>query len=413
MPSITRTTQRREIETPGALEPIPGPAAGKPKEKKRRPIAEIVVCVVWCAAAVGMLAYLPNILAPFNFKIYDMKVRLSRPPKAHPDIIHLDVDDTAILKYGQWPWDRSMSGKTVERLHEFGAKAVLFDVLYCAAGRSEEGNLAFFEAIKKAGNVISATGLGITSDYDEKLVMDEDSSRADALYEKSWIISGDPSFTPPKVNSLRNSYVPMVPIISLSAELGHVKAVPDSDGVHRRFPILVRLEDRYVPSLALAALRIYWKLKLSDISPVDGRTLEISRRGQSIRAPLDSDGSLIVRWGDAWDTFPHYSVVDLLSEEPDPMRKSRYQNKVVVVGFAATGNTDQGITPLAVNVPMSRIHSFALNTVLTNSFIRQIPAFPWVVTATVLITILFSVAATRLRWRVGLITAFAICMAFA
>ncbi len=54
---------------------------------------------------------------------------------------------------------------------------------------------------------------------------------------------------------------------------------------------------------------------------------------------------MLIHWGDVWNGFPHFSVTDVLSEEPDKARESRYKDKIVIVAVTATGTTDMGVTP--------------------------------------------------------------------
>ncbi len=118
---------------------------------------------------------------------------------------------------------------------------------------------------------------------------------------------------------------------------------------------------------------------------------------------------MLIRWGDVWSSFSHFSAIDVLSEEPDNSRLSRYKDKIVIVAVTGTGTTDIGVTPGSVDTPLSRIHSHAINTILTKSFIYSVPAFPWVVIPGVIITILFSFVAAGWRWKMGAIVGVAIC----
>ena len=366
--------------------------------------------VAWCLVALALIHYYPEVPETLNLKIYDLKLSRVPPPTYHRSIVHLDVDDEAIMKYGPWPWDRGLSARIVDKLAEFGASIVAFDILYCSPGKSPEGNQALCESMKKAGNVIAATGLGISYDPAQELKLDQNSTRADALYDKSWQVKFPATAVLPRVVRLKDSYVPLPGIIVDAQDVGHVKVSPDRDVVHRRVPILVKLEERYVPCLSLAVLKAVWKLDPKRISVTDAGEVVFDTDFQRRRIPLDPKGMMLVRWGEAWEGFPHYSVVDLLAEKPDPSRKSRYANKVVIVGFTATGNTDVGVTPVSVETPLSRIHSHMLNTILNEAFIVQIPAAPWILGGAVLLTIIFSVIAARVRWRIGALVAVLICV---
>ncbi len=368
-----------------------------------------IVGIAWCLLAAELIYFSPQFCDTINNKLYDWKLSLMAPPVSSTQIVHVDVDDKAVREFGQWPWDRSMSAKMLQRLADLGAKAAVFDILYSSAGRSEAGNQAFFDAIKNSSIFVGATAFDVTRAQGVKLTVDKDRSRADALYDRSWIVSVPKRFPLMKANRLRKSLLPMKPIIQLSEGMGHINASPDKDGVHRRIPILVRLEDRFVPSLSLAALKLYWNLKPENIVLKKSGEVEISNGGKVTRIPVDANGMMIVNWGRIWKSVRHFSAVDILSDEPDRSRESRYRGKIVIVGVTASGTTDFGVTPRHVLSPLSRIHSHAMNTILMNDFIFRIRAFPYLVALAVVVAMLFVAAAATMRLKVGIISAVLIC----
>jgi len=120
----------------------------------------------WCLLAAGIILVAAGPFEAMDHQVYDLKLGL----RAHfsdvasaTDIVHLDVDDQAIHAFGPWPWDRSQSAAIVRRLKEFQARAVLLDVIYSSEGKTAEGDQAFFEAIREAGNVVAAFGAGLSA----------------------------------------------------------------------------------------------------------------------------------------------------------------------------------------------------------------------------------------------------------
>lgn len=351
-----------------------------------------------CSSLAALLIFLfPHPFENLNNKIYDWKLRISPSQNYSPDIVHADIDNQAVKEYGQWPWDRSLSAKIVEKLSEFGAAVIAFDIFYSSEGKSKQGNEAFFEAIRRAGNVISATGLGTLTDRDEQLKLPQDRSQADALYDTGWPLPVPEHFHLLRVSELRDdSAVPLLPIIQNSKGIGHITGNPDRDGVYRRVALLVRLADHCIPSFSLATLMAYWNLSPDHIVLNGKKEIQIKRGSDLITIPVDTRGMLLVHWGDPWTSFKHYSVKDVLNDAPDPARAGRYKGKIVIIGITATGNRDFGATPLSLNAPLSRIHSHSLNTILTGNFILQISPFPWIIVSSILLAILFPLTTSRL-----------------
>ncbi len=391
------------------------------REIKRRKLSfrDLVLPFAWCVIATALLCYFPHLGDRLNFRVYDLKMRLATPPDRSPVLVHADIDDDARTKYKEWPWDRAIAGEIIGRLSQMGAKAVVFDIMYSIAGPTKDGDAKLFEAVKQAGNVVSAFTAGITSDKEARLDSEKleeiTKKRADSIYDRAWATHVPRVVDLLRINELRASYLPLDQLIENSAALGHISATADIDGIHRRVPLLIQLADRCVPSLGLAALMIYWGAKSEDVSFNGKGYLEIKRPSDTIRIPVDSQCRIPVNWGKIWDetweTIPHYSVTDVLSDEPDPSRASRYKGKIVVIGVTITGGTDVGVTPLDPQTPLSRIHSHVISTILTGNFIREIPALPYLVVLAVVAAVGFCVAAIKIRLKFGLIALAAICTA--
>jgi len=95
------------------------------------------------AFAIVLISFSPRFFNSINLKIYGWKLSFCQAHTCSPDIVHLDIDDQAVKEFGSWPWDKALSARIVERLTEFGARLVIFDVFYASPGKSQEGNLAF------------------------------------------------------------------------------------------------------------------------------------------------------------------------------------------------------------------------------------------------------------------------------
>jgi len=296
-------------------------------------------------------------------------------------------------------------------LAAFGARLVVFDIFYASPGRSKEGDLALFEAVKGAGNVVSATRVGGLTDSDEKkLEIGQDRGQADALHDVALRLEVPKQFHLLRVVNLKDSALPLLPILQFSRGVGHIAGTPDKDGVYRKVALLVKLEDRCIPSLSLSALLASRNLKQDSITLTENRELVIKNGARSVAIPVDAQCMMSVNWGRLWKSFKHYSAHDVLSDNPDQSRASRYKDRIVFVGLAASGSTDLGTTPVSIGTPLSRIHSYTLDTILTRRFIVRIQAFPWVLTVAAILAIAFPVMTARLRLKTEAITMLLLCL---
>jgi len=365
---------------------------------------------LWCLLAVAILYLFPSIFDGINKRLYDWKLSYETPPDQYRRIVHLDVDDAAIGQFGLWPWDRSISAEVVRRLKDIGAAVIVFDVLYTTP-RGAQGDQALFQTVKEAGNVVMPAALGLSDNQEDKLVVDGDASaKGDSMYDNAWNLDVPKVFQIPKVVSLKNNGLPLLPLIQDSKCVGHIAGTPDHDGVYRRIPLIVRLEDKYVPHLSLAALAAALNISPDAINVSKKGRIELTPVGQPIKIPVDQSGRMLIRWGPIWESFPHYSVTDVLSDKPDASRATRYKDKIVVLGVVATGTTDFGVTPMGAHSPLNRIHSHALSTILMNNFIVQWPPWPLIILKSILVTIAFSFIAGRLRLRNAILGAIGLCI---
>jgi adenylate cyclase len=360
-----------------------------------------VLSLPWLAIVLSLLVsavylFWPGPFDRLDFRVYDLKMHYRDAGSVKKAIVHLDVDDKSVREFGLWPWDRELSARIVNRLSEAGAALIVFDIVYAAQGNRPQANEALFQAVTSSGRVVSATGLGITDLADATLKDESAPSRADALYKRAWPVRLPESNKFFKVAKLSDTLVPLVPILENSKGVGHIKSTANADGVQRRVALLVRYDDKCVPSLSLATLAAYLNVKPEDVTVTNDGQISLKHPGGVLTIPVDERGRMLISWHKPWQTFAHYSVSDLLDAKADSKRLQKdYADKIVIVAVTASGTTDIGMCPLATECPLSRVHSNALNTMLTGGFIRRVSSFPFILPAAVLLSIGFAFMAPR------------------
>jgi len=188
-------------------------------------------------------------------------------------------------------------------------------------------------------------------------------------------------------------------MIEGARQLGHINATPDGDGIHRRIRLFIRLGDRLVPSLSLAALVAYLNADPKNIVLTPDSQIEVHHPQGTITIPVDFQGRMLINWPrPVWDSFENYPAWDVLDEEEDPSRAERYKDKVVIISIAWTGTTDMGASPIEHVVLLSRVQSSALDTMLSRRFIREVSPSPVVAALSVLVLLAFVPLAVKLRF---------------
>lgn len=112
------------------------------------------------AVALGMY-FVPSPFQLINNEVYDIKLLLMVQHEPCSEIVHLNIDDEAVRRIAPWPWDYSLYARITDRLREFGADLIVFELSFYETGNTEQGHKQFVSALKKAPNVVTGALLGI------------------------------------------------------------------------------------------------------------------------------------------------------------------------------------------------------------------------------------------------------------
>ncbi|HUW56597.1 MAG TPA: CHASE2 domain-containing protein, partial [Planctomycetota bacterium] len=101
-------------------------------------------------ALVLTLAFTTELYRQIELKTLDMRFGL-RPELQQTDLIlHIDIDDSSISRWGRWPWPRDRHADLVRTCKELGAHEVIFDVEFPEPSSGEDDN-AFAAGLHETG----------------------------------------------------------------------------------------------------------------------------------------------------------------------------------------------------------------------------------------------------------------------
>ncbi len=262
------------------------------------------------------------------------------------------------------------------------------------------GDEALAQAIATSGRVILAEGLFEREQLASGSESEDKVSIEEVAHKRAWRLAAPSGFDFLSVRVPRDSSIPLFSFAEGAKELGHINSTPDEDGIHRTIRLFIRVGDRLVPSLSLAALVAYLNADPKNIVIAQDGQVEIHHPGGIMRIPVDSKGRMNINWpSPVWDSFENYPAWDVLDEEKDPSRMERYKDKIVIISIAWTGTTDMGAIPVEDQVVLSRIHSSALDTMLTGRFIREVSPLPVAgIAVSVLVLLAFLPLGVKLRY---------------
>ena len=114
--------------------------------------------VAFLTAVVMLLVHYGDstIVQTLRLKQFDIVQTLDQPSVSQ-DIVVVAIDETAIEKYGQWPWKRDKLADIIWKLREAGAGIIVLPILMSETDRLG-GDIELAQALVDNGVVIVQTG---------------------------------------------------------------------------------------------------------------------------------------------------------------------------------------------------------------------------------------------------------------
>ena len=335
-----------------------------------------------------LFAYIvhPALLTRLDLKVYDMLLPLRASPEPSPVPVIIDLDETSIAEYGQWPWPRYLMADLLDALTAYGVAVIGLDIMFAEADRSSPEQVR--ETLRRDKNLaFEYSGIPLEfSDYDQIL--------AHALQRNPAVIGAYASFSetageappPPSIGIIERekhgaipwqplmpeakSAVLPLPVLRGQAALGFFNAGPDSDGIVREIPLVLRIGENIYPTLSVRVLML--GLNLRNLTMESGPYgLETVRLGKNYSIPVSPQGTLRIPYIGPRRTYPYYSAADVLAGRIAP---EALQGRIAFVGTSLPGLADIRATPYDPACPGVEVHAAAIDVMLTGNTV-SIP--PW------------------------------------
>ena len=188
------------------------------------------------AVVVGIRIADPTFVESVRLRYFDTLITAKAPTENN--IYTVNIDEAALDKYGQWPLPRNEYAKIIKDLYNRGAGLVVLNVLMAEPDRSS-GDAVLSTALKNNPVVLGSVPSNKTKNTPRV--------PGSAVLGPEWL---DQIVTYPgliaNVPSLENS----------AAGVGIVNTLPEVDGVNRRVPLIVAVDGKLYPSIALETLRV-------------------------------------------------------------------------------------------------------------------------------------------------------------
>ncbi len=288
-------------------------------------------------------------------------MRHTATPAPSPHVAIVAVDEASLAELGQWPWPRDVIGRLVTALHEGGAAAIAFDILFSEPDRlgvpSPAGGPTSTDAALAAAIARAPVVAGFALTFEDSRLASAASGCVLTPLEPVQRQRGEADLLAGTFEG--SGAVCSVAVLRQAARAsGAINAAPDSDGILRRVPMLARLGGQVYPTLALAAVHVAERpALLLEPRADDSLRLRVGERA----VVLDAQGTLLLRPRGPGRTYPHVPAADVIAGRVPP---GAFTGRIVFVGATALGVRDVVATPLDARFPGVELHATVADMLL-------------------------------------------------
>lgn len=336
--------------------------------------------------------------------LYDLRARFRQQPEAAQrgeEVVIVAIDDESITKIGRWPWPRSRMVQLLSEISQFQPKVIALNLLFSepesSQGLEEIKNLqgiygslllqkkikepkdySFLNeltsaeekldndtklsaAIQNSKNVLLAMSFALGSAPGGGEVAEEELPLALSSSMLSKIENPQEESRHPPMEAQEGGF-PLDAFVEGSLGTGHVTVLPDADGVLRREIPVIKFYGKFYPSLALQAVRSYLETGLENVTVRWGKEIQIGK----LKIPLDHENKMAISYVGGAQTFPYFSFFDVVNQK---VQGQAFKNKIVLVGFTASGLGSLYVTPVAHNFPGVEYVANVIQNILKQNFI--------------------------------------------
>jgi len=315
----------------------------------------------------------PRPLEELRLRSFDFFQTTSPRDSAVRPVVIVDIDESSLSAFGQWPWPRTILADLLTRLYEWQAAAIAFDVIFPEPDRS-----SLNEAVKHFRDLDDDTRGRLLHLPSNDEVFAQAIGRGNVVLGQAGINAFHPRSLekPPEtavatVGPDPTPYLIAFPYILRNlpkleqAAVGHglISIRTERDGMVRRVPIVMQAEDKIVPALTLDLLRVATGSSTIMIRTDESGIQSVAVPG--LELPTDRNGRIWVYFG-PHDKARFVSAKDVVEGNVAP---EIFAGKLVLVGTSAIGLLDVKTTPVLSAMPGVEVHAQLLEAALTNSLL--------------------------------------------
>ena len=317
----------------------------------------------------------PSFIKSVSYLSFDLYQKIFAEKK-DTEVVIIDIDESSLGKFGQFPWSRSVFAKILDQLNTSNPKAIGFDIFFTEKDKQSPEEIIksydlipadisalqklkghddlFAEKLKESKSITAVLGSNVPShtNYDRK-------AKARFLSK-----GGDPKkFTysyPYSIGSLEK-------LEKNVKGLGSISFLDQTDGIIRSLPLLVRFDEKIYPTMGLEMVRVGSKQKNIYVELNEVGIKRISARPYKIDS--DPNGIIWIKYKRS-DKKQYISAGDVYDGK---FQSDFFKDKYVLIGASAQGLFDLVKTPLGVTIPGVEVHANVIENILDQSYLIRNP----------------------------------------
>ena len=313
----------------------------------------------------------PTLVQVAKLKAFDYQLQ-NEEVVVDDNLIYVTLGEKSIEENGQWPWPRDKIANLIWELRQEGAGIIILPILFSEEDRFGKDQ-DLWDALNMNGVVIAQTG--------------SSQKTTTGVFRPVNMVGGNKDAS----NNLF-TYNGMLPPIFNSDGVGVINTAPEIDGVVRRVPLLINVQNELYPNIAVEALRVmvgvpnyYMKTTPYGIDSIRVKGFPIKRG----IIKTDDRARLFLRWNTEIQTL------DYKADALYPV-----EGKTVIIGITAEGLANPLATPIGEKYPHEIIGATLSTIILGETVSRPMWADLYELGAILAMGIIIVIAAALLPYMI-------------
>ena len=275
-----------------------------------------------------------------RLKTFDYYQKISPRDVTTNSVVIVEITEQDLKKYGQWPWPRNLIANLHNRIYQYGAKVIQYNIIFAERDRSGKDE-NFAQKLAGTNTVMM---------YSVK-----DSATDGQVAKVPVVKQGEPDKF---LYSFKGVVTNIPELLRFANGAGVNIMIPNIDGTIRQIPLFVNTDIGTIPNQILDTIRVYnQNTKYKIVADKNGIKEILTSKNKKIKT--NANAMFNINFADT-NTIKKYSVTDIIKNKID------LQNKIVVVGLNAAGLSYLKDTPLGVMTD-TQISAQAIETDLTDT----------------------------------------------